>query len=388
MKHYNIIIIGAGIAGLSAIKSIREEDQQSSILLISDEDRLPYKRTKINKLLDVGFNKDDFKIHAQEYYYINHIDLSYEEITQLIPEQKTIHGIHNSYIYNKLLIATGKKPKSLPFKKIPTDKIFHIYKASDAENLIHAANNLNHFLIIGGGVEGLEMADQLIKMKKRVTLVNKSNHLMHKHLTKSTSKILENRLKENGIDIIVDSDIENKLTYNNDAIYYNKTNAFDAIVTCIGAVPNCDFITDSSILIKNGIQVNWQLQTFEESIYAAGDVAILPDESGSYLWHEAEAQGYHVGTIILGHKSNYKNKPFRLKSNIMGMFLFSQNKPDNIDDYYIIIEENDTLYRELFVKDDRITGIIMINDKSRSKTYEKAVWEQWSIGQLHKELPF
>ena len=390
-KHYDIIIIGSGISAISAIKAIREIDQVKSVLLISNEDRLPYKRTKINKMMDIGFQKEDFKLFPYNYYKENNITLIYDEVISVHTDINTIYSKTDNFSYFQLLIATGKKPRHLNFSNIPKDRIYNIYTARDAETLIDQSKLHSSYLVIGGGVEGLEMTDQLLKMGKMVHLVHNSDFLMDKQITKNISDIIKDTCTKHGVNVLTDQHVENHLSYQNNKIIYTINNEqlyFDAIIECIGSEPNCSFLENSRININHGIIVDKQLKTSVANVYAAGDVAVLPDHKNSYLWHAAEAQGYVAGKNILGENIEYQYKPFRLKCDILGTYIFSHNKPLKFKEHKIVVEKNNNLYREIFIKDDKIIGIVMLNDKERSKMYEKCVWEQWTLELLNKHLAF
>lgn len=389
-NHFNHIIIGAGICGITAIKSIREIDKDSSILLLSNEDRLPYKRTKINKLMNIGFEKDEFALLPTNFYKSNNITILYGFVKNINAKSNTINTESLTFTFDKLLIATGKKPRTLLLSTIPKNRIFHIYTTKDSEELIAHTKNASTYLVIGGGIEGLEMADQLIKMGKKVTIVHNSTHLMDHHISKTVSKKLEIQLKQNGIDIIIDKEVTNNLRFNKNKINYtnkNNTRDVDGLVLCIGSIPNCDVAINSGIEINNGIIVNNFFQTTFPDIYAAGDVAILPDNTNSFLWHAAEAQGYSAGKNMIGEQICYQPKSFRLKSDVLGTYIFSQNKPHNITNIEFIVEQGSDIYREVYLKEKRIIGIVMLNDKLRSKQYEKAIWEGWTINELNDNIP-
>ena len=84
----DFVIIGGGIAGLSAIKAIREENKKGKILWVSNEDRLPYKRTKINKNIVNGFNKEEFALIDNDWLLNNNIELLHDKVESIDTEKK------------------------------------------------------------------------------------------------------------------------------------------------------------------------------------------------------------------------------------------------------------------------------------------------------------
>jgi len=387
-QHYPYIIIGGGIAGLSAIKAIRQYDS-APILLISNEDRLPYKRTQINKLLSKGFSKDEMAIHEETYYQQNSIDLLYEQVEAIDTVNNTVATNQRTRTYQKLLLATGQQPRTIDFQDIPKDKLFTIYKAADSEKLIQFAQNHKRFLILGGGVEGVEMAYQLKLMQKDVTLIHNSEHLMNHHLSPAISGMLEDVLRENNIEIIksTDKSIEFKEGKIN-LKHIQSTHYFDAIIECIGATPNIQLAMQAGIKTQRGICVDQYFQTSAKDIFAAGDVAQLVDGSISGLWHFAEYQGAIAGANMCGHAVEYSPKQFRLKTEVFGHFFFSMNHNSTIQYESTHCESSKEKYRELHLRNNQLIAALMVNDKENAKQYEKAVREGWNLEQIKTQIPF
>jgi len=387
-QHYPYIIIGAGIAGLSAIKAIKQYDS-SPILLISNEDRLPYKRTQINKLLSKGFSKDEMAINEETYYQQNSIDLLYEQVEAIDTVNNTVATNQRTITYQKLLLATGQQPRTIDFQYITKDKLFTIYKATDSEKLIQFAQNHNRFLILGGGVEGVEMAYQLKLMQKDVTLIHKSKHLMNHHLSPAISGMLEDVLRENNIEIIKSADYSIEFKEGKINLKHNQsTNYFNAIIECIGATPNIQLAAQAGIKTQRGICVDQYFQTSAKDIFAAGDVAQLVDGSISGLWHFAEYQGAIAGSNMCGHTVEYSPKQFRLKTEVFGHFFFSMNFNATTQYESIHCESSKEKYRELYLYNNQLVAILMVNDKENAKQYEKAVREGWNLEQIKTKIPF
>lgn len=387
-QHYSYIIIGGGIAGLSAIKAIREHDLRP-ILLLSNEDRLPYKRTQINKLLSKGFTKDEMAIHDEAYYQQNSIDLLYEQVEAIHPDTKTISTHQRSIAFDKLLIATGQQPRTTDFQHIPNDRLLTIYKAVDSEKLIQFAQTHNHFLILGGGVEGVEMAYQLRLMQKSVTLIHNSEHIMNRQFSPVISNLIEQTLRENSVEIIKSADYSIEFTNGKISLRQSQSlNYFYVIIECIGATPNIQLAVKAGLKTQRGICVNQYFQTSAKDIFAAGDVAQLFDGSTSGLWHFAEHQGEMAGKNMCGQTVEYTPKQFRLKTEIFNQFFFSMNYNSATNYESTHCDSSKERYRELYLHHNQLVAVLMVNDKENAKQYEKAVREGWSFEQISKQLPF
>ncbi len=390
-KNLKYIIIGAGIAGLTAIKGIREIDNSGSILLLSNENRLPYKRTKINKHITVGFKTNDFSINEPNWYKEQGVEIIYDDITSIKLELKQVESKNNCFTYDKLLLAIGAQPKITKTKGLADIPYHFVHFASEVERIIKQAKDKKHYLIIGGGIEGLETADQLLALNKKVTVVQRSTNPLKSLFPKYITNKIYQTIKNSGINYLDGEEvlsIQNKGGGNYQAITNNHIINCDEVIVCAGSKANIDRIKQSGLNVNNGIIVNEYLQTSNQDIYAAGDVAEHPNGLVTGLWHPAEYQGLTAGKNMAGKNEIYYEVPYRLKSEFLGKFLFSAN-------YYKvtnkttqpIIESNDNIYRELFIENNKLYALVMMNDKNRAKKYQKAIAENWSAKKLQEEIP-
>ncbi len=386
MTVKDFVIIGGGSAGISAIKAIRENNRTSSIYWVTNEDRSPYKRTQINKNIANGFGKDDFALINQDWLSENHVDLLFDTATHIDTNNHELKFNHRGPIkYNKLIIATGKKPRQLQIENYD-DIIHHLYTARQIENIIRQAQSAQTILIIGAGIEGSETACQLKRMGKDVTLVDKNSLVLHNYFTPRFSNLVAKSMISSGIDLhlgiapIVYNEDDNTFTIN------NKNRHFDMVISSIGYETNMQLALSSDIDCDKGILVNEYLETSAHDVYAAGDVAQHPNGKITGLWHAAEHQGYIAGKNATGEEHTYKSLPFRMKTEICNEFYFSVPPVPNRK-YHVVKDENNGIVRELYFYRQRLEAAMMKNDKDRAKLYQKALMEGWSPAQMDEFLP-
>ncbi len=393
-EYYDAVIVGAGIAGVSAARTIRELNADMSVLLVNGEDRLPYKRTKVSKHIRSGFQKDQFALYSSEWYEEQRIELLAGALaTEIDREAHTVtFDSGNSVRYGKLLLTPGSEPM---FPKVvrphESDSFFVVRHAKDGERLLKSAQRAKTVLISGMGVLSVELAAELSAMGKDVTLIGATAQLIPKELNLRASEILENLLSRKKIKLYFQEEIlsfEQNKKRRMSVQMIRRSGNYDMVVICIGVQPRLELATRSGLETNRGIQVNEYLQTSDPDIYCAGDAAEHPNGYVSHLWHAAEYQGVLAGKNIAGQSTEHDYPPFRLKAEIFDTYFFSINKPTNPLDYEIEEFENGERYWALFYKDGVLSGMVMVNDRDRAQEYERAVREGWSREQVHQTFAF
>ncbi len=385
----DFVIIGGGIAGLSAIKSIREEDSSSSVLWITDEDRLPYKRTKINKSIVSGFGKEDFALIDHDWLVNNHVELLYDRVDRIDCGLHELTFKHRGHLrYKKMIIATGNTPNQLLVDDLPEEKIFHVHTARQVENIIRFSKKSETYLVIGAGVEGVETADQLNKLGKKVVLIDRNSTVLKRYLDEKYSDLLVESIQKSGIDFypnISELNFSEGESGKSKITIDDKKIEFDALILTLGYTPNTALPLEADLKCNTGVLVNEYLQTSDPDIYAAGDVAEHVTGEITGLWHAAEKQGYIAGKNAMGKQIVFKLEPYRMKTEVFNEFYFSV-KPHG-DENEVVIEEKDGIIRDLYLKEGKVCALLMKNDGSRAKLYQKAVMEQWDLDKFKQEIP-
>lgn len=391
LNHYPIIAIGASIASISFIRTLRAHEDQRQILLIHGEDRLPYKRTKINKNMVRGFDKDDFKMADEQWYFDNNVELIYDRALDLNPEEKTVHTKKgNVYYYDKLLLATGASAVIPKISGVDSKEIHGVQNAKDVDDVLDASVGKERFLIIGGGVEGIETADQLVRKGKQVVIASRMKLPLQKLFPETLLNELVKKINAKGVHLFNGVSVSNitKKDEHYEVTLKGQKLRFDVIIACTGAVPNIDLARKAELKVERGILVNEYLQTSDKDILAAGDVAQHNRGVVTGLWHAAEHQGELAALYILGKPQKHDLPPFRLKTDVFGLFMFSGAYEEMIPGAYEAKEERyGDVHRIMYYSDNQLKSVVFINDKNRAKTYQQALFEQWDKAKVASELP-
>jgi nitrite reductase (NADH) large subunit len=157
-----VIIVGGGIAGLTAAETIRKNSKEVTISIITDEDYYPYSRIKLSKYINLDINLDDLYIHKQNWYEDMNINImnssKVEKIDSLSKEVRMDNG--DVLNYNKLIIASGGYNFIPPFPNVNIKGVFSVRNIHDIKQIQKhiIENRVKNVGVIGGGLLGIEAA--------------------------------------------------------------------------------------------------------------------------------------------------------------------------------------------------------------------------------------
>ncbi len=270
MKHYKYLIIGGGLAGDAATRGIRELDADGSIGLISAEPDAPYARPNLSKGLWKGRPVEKIWRKTEDRAEL----LLGRTVTSLDATKKTVHDNKGGkYAYDKLLIATGGSPIRLPFGLAD---ITYFRDLQDYQRLRKQTEEKNHFVVIGGGFIGSEIAAALTMVGKKVTMIFLEDAIGAAIFPSDLAHHLNEYYREKGVEVLANDSVASiQMEGNRLTVQTGSGRAIDAdgIVAGIGIRPNVSLAQEAGLKIENGIVVDESLQTSALDIFAAGDSA-------------------------------------------------------------------------------------------------------------------
>lgn len=391
MSRSDIVIVGAGIAGVSAVRTIVERGSRG-ILLLNGESSSPYKRTKASKNIAGGFNPSEFALEPDEWYQDNGVTLrnGARALSLDIAQHSLTISSGESVEYGRLLLCPGAEPL-FPKTVRPHEasSFFVVRTAEDVQRLSKSARNAKKVLIDGMGVLAVEVAAELTKMGVQVTLAGATPQLMPRQLSIRSGEILEDLLTTRGVKLRFQEEIlsfEPRKKGGFSVAMIRDSGNFDMVVFCIGVAPRIDIAREAGIKTNIGILVDEHMRTSAADVFAAGDAAEHSSGLITELWHAAEYQGKVAGLNAIGVEQPFEDIPFRLKCEVFDTYFFSVRKPRHPEDYGLDENEVNGRYQCFYFADDGLTGAVMVNDADRAQAYEEAVRERWSRDRVREDL--
>ena len=387
MKRYKYLIIGGGLAGDAATRGIRELDSEGSIGMISAEPDPPYMRPNLSKGLWKGRPVDKIWRKTEERAEL-HLG---RKVTQLNPDEKTVlDSAGDQYSYEKLLIATGGAPNHLPFGKgnVIYYRDFQDYQRLRAET----EQGGNHFVVIGGGFIGSEIAASLTTVGKKVTMIFPGETIGGGIYPANLAHFLNEYYREKGVELITGdtpASVHREGSQVTVRTGSGRTLEADGVVAGIGIHPNLDLAKEAGLKTNSGIIVNERLETSLPDIYAAGDVASFIHtvlEKRTRVEHEDNAvqMGKLAGRNMAGASETYTHIPmfysdlFDLGYEAVGEM---SSKMKTVEDWQEKPFKKGVVY---YMDDGRVRGVLLWNvwekvEEARALMREKGPFEEGDL---------
>ena len=307
MSTLSYVIIGNGVAGISAAQEIRVCDPQGQIVLIGDEGERYYYRASLSEWISGDNTADMLPGRTPDFYHQLHI----REITGHV--QRVDHDAHQAMLengealsYDRLLIATGARANTFPIAGLEEIQVFRTW--SDARRIKEKLGCCGRALILGGGILGLELAGAVIKMGiQHVALVQRHDFVGGPLLDKPAAEWLQARMLAGGVALFLNATVER--VAENDAgeriahFKSGRTWAFDLFVQSVGITPI--FPEAPGLEIGSGIRIDGAGRTNLRDIYAAGDCTETYNAKAdrwftTRIWPDCARQGRLAGRAMAG----------------------------------------------------------------------------------------
>lgn len=389
---YDYLIIGNGIAGLSATEEIRNRDESATILIVSDEKPSTYWRTRLSDLISKDFEEDEIYVKKQPWYSEKKIEERLEtRVEKLIPEKNiAILEDGEEIEYGKALIATGARAFVPPITNIDSKGVFAIRTVDDLRNFKEYVSDKKEVVVIGGGILGLEAAFSAKKLGLDITVIESFDYLLARQLDRDLSGKLEEKLNEMGIKTITGKNTQEILTKDSEVSGIKLEDgteiSADAIMVQAGVRSNIKMAQESDLETDRGVMVDEHLRTANENIFAAGDCAQIGNFTIG-LWTSSQEMGKIAGHNMTGDEESYiQPKPFStLLLGDIKLFSAGMNSGDGVTEES---EEKDGKIYKLFKKDDSYVGGILWGDIKYQTDVKNIVFNGKDIAEtkLGKEI--
>ena len=317
-----IVIVGGSLTAARAIEAIRESDQETPIVLVGKENRLPYERPPLSKGVMLGNDPEDVAFtHPREWYDDNNVELRLGVAAdRLDPANRTVTLSDGSELgYGSVLIATGSGLRKLDVPGTDLADVFYLRSMTDSEKIRARLVAGSDVVIIGAGWIGLEIAAAARHHGAEVTLIEPQAAPLMGVLGEQIGTWFADLHRSHGVTLRLGEGVE-RLEGEDGKVTTVVTSSgerlpADTVVIGVGIRPNTRLAEEAGLEVDNGIVVDEALRASAEGVYAAGDVAnwynpTLETRLRVEHWANAQDGGYAAGQSIVGKDVHYGPIPF------------------------------------------------------------------------------
>lgn len=312
------VIIGSGIAGMTAAKTIRQHDSEAGITLFTNEFHPVgcYARKDLARRLMVELvEPDDLLTETPAELAELNIRVVYEDIMRVLPQMnQVLYGHYARKNYDRLLIATGATPRLLDAPGLHYIGVHQLRNYEDASLIEAWMPQMQQVgaVVIGDGILGVDTAYVLNHRGVPTTLVARESRLGIAHFTEAEASQVEERLKAEGVEVILNATLEAYLSEDERVLDGVRLSSGHVVNTrmalcTVGVRPSTSFLEESGIAIdaeSAAVTVNPAMQTNLPEVYAAGGCASV-DGFIAGTWVESAEQGRIAGLNMVGQSALY-----------------------------------------------------------------------------------
>ncbi len=388
MKNY--LIVGNGVAGTTAAENIRKQDKEGKITIVTDEDFPFYWRLRLNEYLAGDLAEEALAAKKAQWYGDQRIDLKLKTlIAGADPNEKVVFTEDKQRLsYDSLLIATGSHSFIPPIKGSEKEGVFALRNIQDARGISVWAKDIEDVVLIGGGLLGLEAGNALLKLGKKVTVVEFFPRLLPRQLDVDGAQRLQEIMEKMGFSFRLGArtqEISGNDQVTGVLLEGGESIPSKMVIISAGVRPNLELAEPLGLENDKGIKVDEYLRTNQTDIYAAGDVAEFRGMPYG-IWPAAMEQGQIAGTNMAGGNLLYKGTTMANSLKVVGVDLASAGNIDAENEKESRVVTDDKVYKKIVMENNQIVGCIMLGDTKAFNKITKAMSEKKDISQVKDQI--
>jgi NAD(P)H-nitrite reductase large subunit len=315
-ERADVVIIGYGIAGMTAAREIRRLDPKAQIIIVTMQNYPTIHTPSLKQFLMGKLSREQLIAVPPDMERAPQISLLKSEVSEIVTAEKCILLAGGGAIgYESLLIATGRVAKELD-PAIPgydLDGVVTVHHLPDYFDLRRRLAEVNEIVVIGGGVQGLEMVMSILHHRLPVTWLIRTPTCLPQYLDEAADQLVLEHVRQAGARVITETQVV-EILGNVGAVSGVVTSSQQVIpaqlvITSIGTIPQTKLASHCDRPMRyqanKGIIVNDWMQTNVSNILAIGSVAAVKDPKTESVaarmqWAEAEMQGVLAARMLLG----------------------------------------------------------------------------------------
>ena len=310
------VIIGNGITGISAAEVIRERDDRCQIVIISDESSHFYARTALMWIYMRQMGLRNLEPRERWWWEQQRLTLVQDRVTRIDSEEHRLQLRDGEPMdYDRLLLATGGAANMFGWPGQELDGVCNMCTLGDLRRLEAVRGRLQHAVVVGGGLIGVEMVEMMVHDHVPVTYLVREPWYWDMVLCEEEAELVHQRMRQHGVELVLEDEIG---AIDGDARgrVSSLTTKKGATIPCqmvgvaVGVRSNTDLAEASGIVCDRGVLVDVSMATSAPGVFAAGDCAVVMRSGDApslaqKLWYTGIQQGRVAGRAMVGDKVRY-----------------------------------------------------------------------------------
>jgi len=400
-EQISYMIIGNGIAGITAAETLRSEDSAAAITVIADDPFPVYYRPALKDYLAGRVQESKLWARSTDFYQQQKIGFLQERVVAIQPNQHSIHlQSGRSVPYSRLLLAPGTRASTLTCPGIDLVGVSTLRTVADYQRVLSRLSGVRRVVVSGSGTLALETIETLRHRGYQVTHLIRSKLLWSEVLDQTASDLVQQQEQHDGVDVRLQEEIaeirgsRDPQSGSQQVREVVTTSGVripcEMVIIAIGVEPNIDFVKRSGIICGRGLQVDVAMRTSAPDIYAAGDVLETTDALTGRTrvvgqWYPAVQQARAAAYSMLNlldtgqpfSALTFYNATFLygLAFASVGLTKFPLKFPTSQNKEYreIVADPQPRLYRKIILRGDIPVGMLALGDRNSAMALKRAM---------------
>jgi 3-phenylpropionate/trans-cinnamate dioxygenase ferredoxin reductase subunit len=311
MSPGRVVIVGAGLAGSRCAETLRAQGFSGRIVLVGDEDLPPYERPALSKEFLAG-RRDTVELRPDGFWADRDIELVLGKRVESVDLLNRTAG--EGLEWDALVIATGARPRTLPFSRL--DGVHVLRSAADSHALRSGLRHGSRLVVVGAGFVGAEVASTAQELGVEVTVVDVAPVPLERVLGPEVGALLAGRYRSTGVELRLGTGLRGFEASGRGRVAAvvlagGERVSCDTVLVAVGVEPAGELVDAG----RAGIHTDGSGRTAIPGVYACGDVAAswrpsLGRRARVEHWTSAAGQGAAVARAIVGDEAPYDDVPY------------------------------------------------------------------------------
>jgi nitrite reductase (NADH) large subunit len=367
-----LVIVGGGVAGVTAAIELRRVAPLAEIILIGGEPYDFYNRMALGKLIDETTSIDKLRLMPRDWHAQKGITfVRGTQVTAIQRADNTVYtDVGEAWSYDRLILATGARSAVVPMEGWGTPGTFVVRTINDAVEIQQyiRRNRVHRAVIVGGGLLGFEIAHAISELSVRVTVVDRNDWPLNRQLDQRGGALLWQLMADLGLDVMERTQARRIIgsgSVEGVELESGETLAAGVCLLAAGITPDVDVARKAGLEVATGVVVDERMRTSDPAIYAAGDVAEI-DGRIQGLWTASMDQARVAAVNAVGGNRTYEGTvpPTMLKLAAIDLLSVGAIQHKGEGGREIAIEDvGGRQYRKLVLQDEHVIGGILVGHK-------------------------